>query len=100
MTRYQYLKIPGYNNPVTIAYQVSTGPGDSSLLMMVGVAICHEKDIFSKDFGRRIAEGRMKKSPHYVAFANLDTSLSFGKRIVNSIHSWFDSSWKSLLQDP
>jgi hypothetical protein len=100
MTRYQYLKVPGRKNPATISYEVTTNPHDSSLMMVVGVALCHDKDNFSKVMGRQIADGRRLKSPHYVAFTELDTSVSFGKRIVSSIHSWFSSEWKNLVQDP
>lgn len=100
MARYQYLKIPGHKNPATISYEVTTKPYDSSLMMVVGVAICHDKDNFSKEMGRQIADGRRVKSPYYVAFTGLDPASSFGKRIVSSIHGWFRSEWKKIIQEP
>jgi len=34
----------------------------------IGWSLCHPKDTFSKDLGRRIAIERAKKEPHYVSF--------------------------------
>jgi hypothetical protein len=99
MTRYQYVKIPGHRNPATLSYEVTTGPRDQSLMIVVGVAICHNKDSFNKEFGRKIADGRRTKTPHYVAFDGLDPTSSFGKRIVNSLHKWVDSSWKEVIKE-
>ncbi len=97
MQRYQYVKVPGHKYPATISYELTTKPDDSSLMMVVGIAFCHDKDPFSKEIGRKIADGRREKSPLYVGFDGLNPSDSFGKRIVNSIHNWFSTSWKSLL---
>ena len=97
MQRYQYVKVPGHRYPATISYEVVTKPHDTSLMMVVGIAFCHDKDSFSKDIGRTIADGRRIKSPIYVGFENLNPLESFGKRIVGSIHRWFDSSWKNLI---
>jgi hypothetical protein len=99
MPRYQYVKIPGHSHPVTLSYEVTTGPSDQSLMMVVGVAFCHNKDPFNKEFGRKIADGRRTKTPHYVAFTGLDTTSSFGKRIVDSLHKWVGSSWKEVIKD-
>lgn len=97
MQRYQYIRVPGHKYPATISYEVTTKPHDTALMLVVGVAICHDKDPFSRDVGRRIADGRREKSPIYVGFQDLSPTSSFGRRIVDSIHRWFDSSWKSLL---
>lgn len=99
MPRYQYIKIPGHKHPITISYEVITKPTDSALMMQVGVAVCHNKDPFSKEFGRMISDGRRVKSPIYVAFEGLDPSTSFGRRIINSLHNWVNSSWKEILKE-
>jgi len=100
MPRYQYLKVPGHKYPATLSYEVVSPSTDTNLTMIVGISFCHNKDRFSRDMGRSIADGRREKAPLYVCFANLDANTSFGKRIVESIHRWFDSNWKSLIQEP
>lgn len=99
MARYQYVKVPGHRHPITLSYEVITKPSDSSLMMVVGVAFCHNKDPFSKEFGRKVADGRREKSPFYVGFAEMDINEQFGKRIVGSIHSWVNSSWKEIIKE-
>lgn len=98
--QYQYLKLPGHRNPVTISYEITTKPHETCLMMVVGVSVCHNKDNFSKKIGRNIADKRRQESPHYVGFVNLDPSVSFGRRIVGSIHNWFNASWDSLIKNP
>lgn len=100
MPRYQYVKIPGHLHPATLSYEVITQPYDSSLMMVVGISICHNKDRFSKRLGKKISDERRENSPHYVGFVNLDPSVSFGRRIVGSIHAWLDSNWESLIKNP
>jgi hypothetical protein len=99
MARYQYVKIPRHNHPMTLSYEVLTKPSDSSLLIAVGVSFCHNKDSFSKKFGRKVADGRRLKSPYYVGFSDLDPSSSFGNRIVDSLNRWVESSWKEIIRD-
>ena len=99
MSRYQYVKVPGHRHPITLSYEVTTKESDASLLMVVGVSFCHNKDQFSKEFGRKVADGRRMKSPYYVAFSGLDPTSSFGKRIVDSLHKWAESSWKEVIKD-
>lgn len=99
MPRYQYIKIPKHRHPITLSYVVRTDSTDPNLLITVGVAICRNDDPFSKEFGRKVADGRLMKSPHYVAFSGLDTSKSFGKRIIDSLHKWVESSWKDIIKD-
>jgi hypothetical protein len=69
-------------------------------MMIVGASVCHNKDNFSKKIGKNIADERREKSPRYVGFIDLDPNISFGKRIVSSIHAWFDSNWESLIKNP
>ena len=56
MPRYQYVKIPGHLHPATLSYEVITQPHDSSLMMVVGVSVCHNKDSFSKRLGKKISD--------------------------------------------
>lgn len=95
--RYQYVKIPATQNPVTIAYKIISKSYDPILLLEAGFSVCHKKDQFSKEIGRKIAEGRMSKKPTFVAFANQDLSLSFGKRIVSSIHSYIEKNIAEII---
>lgn len=95
--RYQYVKIPLLQNPVTIAYKIISKSYDPILLLEAGFSVCHKKDKFSKEIGRKIAEGRMNKKPFFVAFANQNTSVSFGKRIVGSIYSYVEKNIEEIM---
>lgn len=98
--RYQYVKVHALQNPVTIAYKIISKSYDPILLLEAGFSICHKKDQFSKEIGRKIAEGRMQKKPTFVAFANQDPNLSFGRRIVGSIHSYIEKNIAEIISQP
>lgn len=97
--RYQYVKIPNRKYPITVSYRVLTGPAEENMLIEAGFSFCHDKDPFDKERGRMIAEGRLLKTPTYIGFHNKDVQSSYGKRIVNSIRIFVETSYKKIISD-
>ncbi len=97
--RYQYVKIPDRKHPITVSYRVLTGPAEENMLIEAGFSFCHDKDLFNKERGRMIAEGRLLKAPTYIGVHNNSIQNSYGKRIANSIRIFVETSYKKIILD-
>lgn len=89
--RYQYVSTPRRRHPITVAYTAEET--DGLLTIRLGASFCHNKDRFSRQRGREIAQGRMMKLSRDLSIpVDRTQSVAFGKLIAESIDSYIQTN--------